>query len=114
MIPTPRLPLSTDVRIVRAPSDRAASPRLEALAVGVAPGASARGEPARSTRCRASAGVVCLAKPGDAVEEGQPVLELHLDDPVRLESALEALEGAITIGDEPPPPEPLVIDILRP
>jgi thymidine phosphorylase len=61
-----------------------------------------------------SAGVVCLAKVGDTVEEGQPVLELHLDDPSRLEHAMEALDGAISIGDEPPPPELLVIDILRP
>jgi len=62
----------------------------------------------------ASAGVVCLAKVGEPVEDGQPVLELHLDDPARLEHAMEALEGAIAIGDEAPPPAPLVIDVLRP
>jgi hypothetical protein len=42
------------------------------------------------------------------------VLELHLDDPGRLDHALEALEGGIAIGPEPPPALPLVIDILRP
>jgi thymidine phosphorylase len=57
---------------------------------------------------------VCLAKVGDAVEAGQPVLELHLDDPARLDHAMEALDGAVTIGDEAPPPAPLVIDVLRP
>ena len=38
------------------------------------------------------------------------VLELHLDDPDRLEGALAALEGAIEVGAEPPPPRPLVVD----
>ena len=61
----------------------------------------------------ATAGVMCLAKPGDAVEEGQPVLELHVDDPARLPDALEALHGAIQIGPEPPPPRALVIDVIR-
>ena len=87
---------------------------LEALAVGLAAWRLGAGRARKEHPVSPSAGVVCLAKVGDAVEEGQPVLELHLDDPDRLEAAMEALVGAITIGDEPPPPEPLVIDILRP
>ena len=87
---------------------------LEALAVGLAAWRLGAGRARKEHPVSPSAGVVCLAKVGDAVEEGQPVLELHLDDPDRLDAAMEALEGAITIGDEPPPPEPLVIDILRP
>jgi thymidine phosphorylase len=51
----------------------------------------------------AAAGVLCLAKPGDQVEAGQPVLEL-------LTGARAALAGAIEIGGEPPPPAPLVIE----
>ena len=61
-----------------------------------------------------SAGVVCLAKVGDPVEEGQPVLELHVDDPARLPGALDALNGAIAIGPEPGPHRRLVLDVLRP
>ncbi len=59
------------------------------------------------------AGVVCVAKEGDAVEEGQPVLELHIDDPSKVEAAVEALDGAITIGLEPPEPKSLVLACIR-
>ena len=58
----------------------------------------------------AGAGVVCLAKPGDRVAAGQPLLELHADDPDRFAAAIAALDGAIVIGDEPPSPRPLVLD----
>jgi thymidine phosphorylase len=58
----------------------------------------------------AAAGVLCLAKPGDQVEAGQPVLELRTDTESLLTGARAALAGAIEIGGEPPPPVPLVID----
>jgi thymidine phosphorylase len=57
--------------------------------------------------------VVCLAKPGDAVVAGEPVLELHVDDPARLEPALNALVGAVTVAAEPPAHQALVIDVVR-
>lgn len=72
--------------------------------------------PARCPDCRANRkarlglGVVCLAKPGDEVQEGQPLLELHADEPGRFDHALSALEGAIVIGPEPRAAKPLVIE----
>jgi thymidine phosphorylase len=44
------------------------------------------------------------------VEKGQPILELHADDPSRLERARQALLDAISIGDEAPAPTPLVLE----
>ncbi len=84
--------------------------RLDALAVGVAAWRLGAGRSRKEDPVSPSAGVVCLAKPGEQVTAGEPVLELHIDDPTRLEGALEALEGAITIGAEPPAPSPHVID----
>jgi thymidine phosphorylase len=52
---------------------------------------------------------MCLAKPGDEVAAGQPILELRGDDPGKFGRALEALDGALEIGPEPPEPAPLVI-----
>ena len=49
----------------------------------------------------AIAGVVWRATVGDEVDAGQPLLELHLDDPARLPSALEALTDAIEVSDAP-------------
>jgi thymidine phosphorylase len=88
--------------------------RLDAMAVGLVAWRLGAGRARKEHAVSPSAGVMCLAKEGDAVEAGQPVLELHLDDPGRLDHALEALEGGIEIGPEPPPALPLVIDVLRP
>ena len=57
--------------------------------------------------------MLCVAKEGEAVEEGQPILELHVDDPERVRGAVEALDGAIDIGAEPPERKSLVLDIIR-
>ncbi len=84
--------------------------RLDARAVGVAAWRLGAGRSRKEDPVSAVAGVVCRAKPGDEVVEGQPVLELHVDDGARVPDALAALEGAIVVGPEPPPPAPLIID----
>jgi thymidine phosphorylase len=87
--------------------------RLDALGVGMCAWRLGAGRSRKEDPVSESAGVVCRAKLGDAVEEGQPVLELHIDDPDRVPGALAALHGAIEIGPEPPAPRPLVVDIIR-
>jgi len=57
-----------------------------------------------------AAGVLCLAKPGEWVERGQPVLELRADDESRFARAAEALTGAIEVGAEPPAANSPIID----
>ena len=84
--------------------------RLDALAVGVAAWRLGAGRARKEDDVSHTAGIRCLAKPGDHVEEGQHVLELHADDPARFGLALEALRDALTIGSEPPPKVSLVID----
>jgi len=54
--------------------------------------------------------VVLLAKPGDEVRAGQPLLELHAADPARFGRAHSALEGAVVVGDEPYEPGPVVVE----
>jgi thymidine phosphorylase len=53
---------------------------------------------------------MCLAKPGETVTRDQPVVELHGDDPARLDAARAELAAAIDIGDEPPPASPLILE----
>ncbi len=84
--------------------------RLDCLSVGVAAWRLGAGRARKEDPVSAAAGVVCLAKPGDRVEAGQAVLELHADDPGLFPAALEALEGAIGVADERPAPAPLVVD----
>jgi len=86
--------------------------RLDALAVGVAAWRLGAGRARKEDAVSHTAGVRCLAKPGDYVRQGQPILELLADDPARFEEAIEAIGApdVIAIGSEPPPPVPLVID----
>ena len=84
--------------------------RLDARAVGVAAWRLGAGRARKEDDVSYTAGVRCLAKPGDYVGADEPVVELYADDPARFASALEALAGALTIADAPPDLPPLVID----
>jgi thymidine phosphorylase len=84
--------------------------RLDARAVGVAAWRLGAGRARKEDAVSASAGVVILKKPGDEIERGEPVLELHADDPARFESATESLAGAIGIGPEKPESRPMILE----
>jgi hypothetical protein len=111
--PDAALPTAGRVHEVRAERSGFVT-RLDAFGVGIAAWRLGAGRARKEDPVSPSAGVVCAAKEGEAVGEGQAVLQLHVDDPSRLESALEALAGAITVGSEPIESEPLVIDVIRP
>jgi len=103
------VPVASDRHLVEAPAAGYVQ-SLDARAVGVAAWRLGAGRSRKEDPVSATAGVVCLAKPGDRVEQGEPVLELHLDGRERLASALDALDGAFVIGAEPPEPRPLVLE----
>jgi thymidine phosphorylase len=84
--------------------------RLDARAVGEAVWRLGAGRSRKEDPVSPTAGAVCLRKPGDEVESGEPVLVLHADDAARLHGALAALERAIEVGPEPADPRPLVVD----
>ena len=84
--------------------------RLDAMGVGVAAWRLGAGRARKEDAVSAAAGVVCLAKPGDAVELGQPLVELHTDDAASLDGALAALRGAIEVGDGDVATAPLVVE----
>jgi thymidine phosphorylase len=107
--PDATLPTAAHRRVVEAPADGVLS-RLDALAVGVAAWRLGAGRARKEDAVSPTAGVRCLAKPGDAVRAGQPVLELLTDEPDRFDRAEEALAGAIEVGDGPPDQLELVIE----
>ena len=106
--PAAPLPTAREIHVVTAPASGVLS-RLDAMAVGVAAWRLGAGRTRRDDVLALGAGVVMLAKQGDTVAEGQPLLELHADDPGRFERALEALDGGIEVGGVAPE-RPLVID----
>jgi thymidine phosphorylase len=83
---------------------------LDARAVGVAAWRLGAGRARKEDPVSASAGIICLAKPGDAVSDGQPVLELRTDDPGKFDRVREALAGAIQIGADAPVPAAVILD----
>ncbi|MGH7611192.1 MAG: thymidine phosphorylase [Candidatus Dormibacteria bacterium] len=86
--------------------------KLDALAVGTASWRLGAGRAQPQDRVSMVAGVICLAKPGERVRRGQPLLRLLGEDPARVPAALEALEGAVEVLAAPPPPRPLILERL--
>ena len=99
--PDAPLPAARHTEFVTAPSAGWLS-GLDARSVGVAAWRLGAGRARKEDPVSASAGIICLAKPGDAVEAGQPVLELRADDPDRFDRARQALAGAVVVGRKAP------------
>jgi thymidine phosphorylase len=84
--------------------------KLDARAVGIAAWRLGAGRARKEDPVSPAAGALCLKKPGDQVLEGEPVLELHADDPGRFEGARAALENAFEVAPHPPEPRPLILE----
>ena len=84
--------------------------RLDALAVGTAAWRLGAGRARKEDPVSATAGVICLAKPGDPVTKGQPLVELRADDQERFAAALAALDSAAEVSAQGAPPAPAVIE----
>ncbi|WP_329071351.1 thymidine phosphorylase [Amycolatopsis sp. NBC_01480] len=111
--PSAALPEPSHVHVVKAPSSGVLA-SLDAYAVGVAAWRLGAGRARKEDPVQASAGILCLAKPGERVSAGDPLLELHTDTPDAVPSALAALEGAYTVADSAPGAGPIVLDTVRP
>jgi thymidine phosphorylase len=96
--PDAALPSAREVHVVPAPAGGVLT-RLDAYAVGVAAWRLGAGRARKEDPVSAGAGVRMLAKPGDRVVAGAPLLELHADDAGRFERALAALEGAVSVAE---------------
>ncbi len=106
--PAAPLPRAREIELVPAPATGTLS-RLDAMAVGVAAWRLGAGRARKEDPVSPIAGVSWRATVGDAVVEGEPLLELHLDDPAKLSHALEALDGAIEVSPTPVDRAPLIL-----
>jgi thymidine phosphorylase len=107
--PDAPLPTAREVHVVPAPASGVLT-RLDAYAVGVAAWRLGAGRARKEDPVSPAAGVVMRAKPGDPVTAGAPLLELHTDDPARIDRAVAALDGAVEVGRTGPAPTGLVLD----
>ena len=94
--PDAPLPRAAERHVLTAPASGTLT-RLDAYGVGVAAWRLGAGRARKEDPVSAGAGVVMLAKPGDQVTAGQPLLELHTDEPSRFDRAIEALAGSFDI-----------------
>ena len=107
--PDAPLPVAPHVRVVAAPATGFLV-RLDARAVGEAAWRLGAGRARKEHQVSPSAGVLCLARQGDWVQEEQPLLELRTEEDARFDAALAALGNAIEIGPEGPEEIATVID----
>ncbi|MET0966587.1 MAG: thymidine phosphorylase [Nakamurella sp.] len=112
--PDAALPTPKHREVVAAEASGVVS-RLDALSVGVAAWRLGAGRARREHAVQQAAGILCLAKPGDTVAEGQPLFELHTDTPERFPLALADLADAVTIAAPGTAIDrsPLVMDVIR-
>ncbi len=96
--PDAELPWAAHTQDVLAEADGVIT-AMDAYAVGIAAWRLGAGRARREDSVQAGAGVQLLAKPGDTVRAGQPIMVLHTDTPERFGRAVEALDGAVTIGE---------------
>ena len=105
--PTAPLPTAKVVEHWTAPTSGVIN-RIDALAVGVAAWRLGAGRARKEDDVSPVAGLRLRRVPGDRVEAGDVIAELHTDADVLLPAAHEALLGAVTITDTVPEPRRLV------
>jgi thymidine phosphorylase len=110
----PDAPLPVASHVEQVVADRSGVlTRLDALAVGVAAWRLGAGRARKEDTVQAAAGVRLLVDAGDAVEAGQPLLELHTDTPDKVAGARAALDGGVLVSDEPAARPALIMDTIR-
>jgi pyrimidine-nucleoside phosphorylase len=101
------LPQAAEVELFVAPR-RGFISRVEPRAIGRAITALGGGRTTMEDRLDLSVGFMITARPGDWVEQGEPLASIFARDRAGVESGRTALRNAITIADEADPPLPLV------
>jgi pyrimidine-nucleoside phosphorylase len=101
------LPQAAEVELYAAPR-RGFISRVEPRAVGRGITALGGGRSTMEDRLDLSVGFMITARPGDWVEQGEPLASIFARDRAGVESGRAALRNAIAIADEADPPLPLV------
>jgi len=103
-----RLPHVADRHIIKAPRTGYLA-ELDAELVGRASVALGAGRDRVQDPVDPAVGIMVLARPGDRVNAGDPILELHIRDRGRLGAAEALATRAIVVGDSRPPDRPIIV-----
>ncbi len=103
-----RLPSAPERHLVRATRDGYLT-ELHAESVGRASVILGAGRDRVEDPVDHGVGIMVLAKPGDQLSKGDPVLELHYRDSGKRDAALPLAERAVVVGDTRPSPRPVIV-----
>jgi len=84
----------------------------DALEIGLTAVSLGAGRMKTTDRIDPRAGILLKVKTGDYVEKDQPLARLYTDKPQILPDAIRRIENAITISEEKPVVEDLIIDMI--
>jgi thymidine phosphorylase len=87
--------------------------RCDAHRVGIAGVRLGAGRARKEDDVDHRVGITILAKEGEEVTQGQPLARVGWADEDRLSAAMDILREAWVISDEPPTPQPLIIEEIR-
>ena len=105
------LPTAPVERELRAP-EAGFVRRVGAVAVGNAAVHLGAGRRTKEDTIDHAVGVLCLAKRGDAVEQGQPLARVLARDDASAATAVAELLAAYEIASEPPPERPVLLEVV--
>src|SRR4029079_1296502 len=94
------------------PAAAAVVTRLGAFDVGVAALELGAGRRTKADPVDHAVGILCFAKRGDTVLEGDDLAEVHARDDDAAEGAAAAVLAAYEIGDHAPPDHGIVLDVV--
>ncbi|APE16275.1 thymidine phosphorylase [Mycolicibacterium pallens] len=104
-----QLPIGAHSETVSAPRDGTMGD-IDAMAMGLAVWRLGAGRASPGQPVQFGAGVRIHRRPGEPVSAGEPLFTLYTDTPERIPAAVDELDGAFAVVDEPPTPRPLIID----
>ncbi len=106
------LPRAPHVYHVKSPQSGFVA-KCDALNIGVALVRLGAGRERKEDDIDPGVGITLLKKRGEPVDEGEPVAEVRFRDQARLDAAVELLERAWSVADEPPAASPLILGEVR-
>ncbi len=86
---------------------------MQAEAIGLATNLLGAGRTKVGEPIDHAVGIWMLAKPGERVERGQPLIDIHHRSGRGVNAALALCSDAIVIGDDPPPARPVILGDVR-
>jgi len=103
-----RLPHTTDRHVITAERDGYVS-AIDALQVGRASMLLGAGRNRVEDTIDFAVGIMLCVKPGDRIETGAPLFDVHFRDRTSLSKAAALLDRSVTIDDERPAERPLIV-----